>query len=114
MNSKQLNKMKYGGMPQYESINMEATGRRIKMLIKASGYKISEIQEYLNLSCPQPIYRWCKGKVLPSLDHLYALSVLFNIGISDIIVADNSVNKVNPKYKFFLRMYDYLRLLYQK
>lgn len=53
----------------YPSIDLELTGIKLKMFIKKAGYDVKFIQNYLQLSCPQPIYRWFKGKSLPSVDH---------------------------------------------
>ena len=46
-------------------------------------------QEYLHLSCVQPIYRWCKGLILPSVDHLFTLSELLNVYMEDFLVKKN-------------------------
>lgn len=75
---------------KYPNIDMVKTGDRIRKLVKTSGYTVKQIQEYLHLSCPQPIYRWFKGQVLPSLNHLYALSVLFHIHMEDMLVAQEN------------------------
>lgn len=48
-------------------------------MIKAAGYDVKYIQQYLHLSCPQSIYRWFKGKILPSVEHLSALSILLGV-----------------------------------
>ena len=44
------------------------------------------IQDYLHLSCVQPIYRWYKGLILPSVDHLFMLSELLNVHMEDFLV----------------------------
>lgn len=44
------------------------------------------IQEYLNLSCPQPIYRWFKGQNLPTVEKLYALSILLGVHMEELLV----------------------------
>ena len=36
-------------------------GMNLKKYIKTIGYKVKDIQNYLCLECPQPIYRWFKG-----------------------------------------------------
>ena len=56
------------------------------MLLKAAGYDVKYIQEYLHLSCPQSVYRWFRGKVLPSVEHLCALSKLLNVHMEDLLV----------------------------
>lgn len=74
-------------------IDMEKTGELLKATIQEAGYDVKYIQEHLHLSCPQPIYRWYKGKILPSLDHLYSLSVLLDIHMEDLIVQKNPEEK---------------------
>ncbi len=66
------------------SIDMNKTGLRIKECVSDAGYSVKFIQEYLGLSCPQPIYRWYKGKILPSIDNLLRLSELLNIHMEDL------------------------------
>ena len=70
---------------------MKQTGIRIKHIVEATGYTPSMIQEYLHLSCVQPIYRWYKGKILPSVDHLLMLSELLNVHMEDLLVKKNAV-----------------------
>ena len=52
---------------------MIETGKHLKKLAQRSGYSVKDIQQYLNLSCPQPVYRWYKGDILPSVDNLLFL-----------------------------------------
>ena len=56
------------------------------MLQKSLTTTVKYIQEYLHLSCPQSVYRWFKGKVLPSVEHLCALSKLLNVHMEDLLV----------------------------
>lgn len=60
----------------YPNIDMQQTGAKMKRLLEIAGYTPRMIQEYLHLSCVQPIYRWYKGLILPSVDHLLILSEL--------------------------------------
>jgi hypothetical protein len=71
---------------RYPNINLKQTGILLETIIKGAGYNVKYIQEYLHLSCPQPIYRWFKGQILPSLDHMYALSVLLGVHMDELIV----------------------------
>ena len=75
-----------GIVEMYQPIDQVKTGIKPKMLLKAAGYDVKYIQEYLHLSCPQSIYRWFKGKVLPSVEHLCALSKLLNVHMEDLLV----------------------------
>ena len=65
---------------------MKKTGTKLYNVIKSSGYDVKYIQEYLHLACPQSIYRWFKGTALPSLDNMYALSILLGVHMEDLIV----------------------------
>ena len=75
----------------YPNIDMKQTGIRIKHIVETAGYTPSMIQEHLHLSCVQPIYRWYKGKILPSVDHLLMLSELLNVHMEDLLVKKNVV-----------------------
>ena len=77
--------------PAYPNIDMQRTGRKLKHMIEAAGYTPRMIQDYLHLSCVQPIYRWYKGLILPSVDHLYMLSELLNVHMEDLLVKNNAV-----------------------
>ena len=78
----------------YPNIDMQQTGRRLKHMIESAGYTPRIIQEYLHLSCVQPIYRWYKGKILPSVDHLFMLSELLNVHMEDLLVKKNTVTMI--------------------
>lgn len=70
----------------YHSIDIPRTGHRLKTMLKSAGYEVKDIQQYLHLSCPQSIYRWFKGKTLPSIEHLCALSILLGVHMEDLLV----------------------------
>lgn len=70
----------------YPNIDMKKTGERLKEYMECVGVSVKELQEMLHLSCPQPIYRWIKGKVLPSVDHLLVLSELFGVHMEELLV----------------------------
>lgn len=78
-------------MKIYPNIDMEQTGKRLKTLITNAGYDVKYIQKYLHLSCPQPVYRWFGGKVLPSVDHLYSLSKLLGVHMEELLVPKERV-----------------------
>ena len=68
------------------SIDMIETGKRLKKLTQRKGYSVKEIQQYLGLSCPQPVYRWYKGIILPSVDNLLRLSELYQVHMEELLV----------------------------
>ena len=69
-------------------INPLKIGKNLKRCVDQMGYKVKDIQEYLCLECPQPIYRWFKGSTYPSIHHLYALSCLFGVSMNELIEED--------------------------
>ena len=71
------------------SINIRKTGIRLKHLAKCKGYSVKDIQDYLGLSCPQSIYRWYKGLILPSIDNLLRLSELYDMHMEELLVKNN-------------------------
>lgn len=70
----------------FTTLDAVLTGRKIHNAIKQSGYSIKELQEMLGLSCPQPIYRWIKGRTLPSIDNLYMLSRILDVLMEELLV----------------------------
>ncbi len=70
----------------YRPIDMKKTGLRIKKMLSEAGYDVKYIQSYLHLACPQSIYRWFKGKILPSVEHLSALSELLHVSMNELLV----------------------------
>ena len=70
-------------------IDMKLTGKKLSYLAKLHGYCVKDIQKYLGLACPQPVYRWYKGIILPSVDNLLRLSELFGIHMEEMLVTDS-------------------------
>ena len=58
----------------------------LKKLAQRKGYSVKDIQQYLGLSCPQPVYRWYKGVILPSVDNLLKLSELYQVHMEELLV----------------------------
>ena len=61
-------------------------GIKLKKLFTSAGYTPKMLQEYLHLSCVQPVYRWYKGSILPSVDHLLMLSELLGVHMEELLV----------------------------
>ena len=72
---------------RYTEIDLLRTGELLRLRIEEAGYTVKDIQEYLMLSWPQPIYRWFSGQILPSIQHLYALSKLLGVHMEDLLVS---------------------------
>ena len=71
-------------------IDMEKTGNNLRKYAYENGYSVKDIQQYLGLSCPQPVYRWFKGIILPSVDNLLRLSELFHVHMDNLLVKQYS------------------------
>ena len=82
----------------YENIDMERTAILLKEMFDKSGYTVKDIQKILHLSCPQPIYRWFKGNILPSVDHLYVLSRSLKVHMEDLLVPKCEYSIFTEKY----------------
>ena len=67
-------------------IDLVKTGELLKQKFKVAGYSVREIQQMLGLSCPQPIYRWFKGQILPTVEHLHRLSIILNVHMEELLV----------------------------
>ena len=55
-------------------IDLAATGRNIQRLREERGLTVRDLQAYFGFEEPQAIYKWQKGKSLPTVDNLYALA----------------------------------------
>lgn len=99
----------------YENIDMKKTGILLKETIENAGYTVKDIQKILHLSCPQPIYRWFKGIILPSVDHLYVLSRLLKIHMEDLLVPIQEEISITELHMDCIssdkRLYEYWRRL---
>lgn len=67
-------------------IDLAATGENITRLRKARGLTVRDVQAYFGFEEPQAVYKWQRGKSLPTVDNLYALSHLLGVPMNDILV----------------------------
>lgn len=77
------------------------------------GYSVKDIQHLLHLSCPQPIYRWMKGQVLPTVDHLYIIARVLHVHMEELLVSqDEAISRRIPEDEIpvWKRMYAYWKL----
>ena len=70
-------------------IDPVATGENIQRLRREKGLSVKDLQKFFGFEEPQAIYKWQRGKSLPSVDNLYALSSLLGVSMDDIIVSAN-------------------------
>lgn len=67
-------------------IDPVATGENIVRLRKDRGLTVRDLQNWFGFEEPQAIYKWQKGKSLPTVDNLYALGTLLNVPMEEILV----------------------------
>lgn len=72
-------------------IDPEATGRNIIRLRIKRNLTVRDLQDFFGFAEPNAIYHWQKGKTLPSVDNLYALSALFEVPMNEILVAKSNI-----------------------
>lgn len=63
-----------------------ATGENIVRLRKDRGLTVRDLQAFFGFEEPQAIYKWQRGKSLPTVDNLYALSALLDVPMDEILV----------------------------
>lgn len=74
-------------LPAFPSLDLKATGANIARLRKSKGYTVKDLQKFFGFEQPQAIYKWQWGQTLPSVDNLYALSLLFDTPMNSILVS---------------------------
>ena len=67
-------------------IDLAATGENITRLRKDRGLTVRDLQNWFGFEEPQAIYKWQKGKSLPTVDNLYALGTLLEVPMEEILV----------------------------
>ncbi len=67
------------------TIDMKATGEKIRMYIKNSKMKIAEVQAAFGFNSAQAIYKWMRGDSMPTIDNFVILADIFGVDIGDIV-----------------------------
>ncbi len=80
-------------------IDMAATGKNILRLRKARGLSVTDVQRFFGFEAPQAVYKWQKGQCLPSVDNLFALSVLLEVPLDDLLVRAEPRFQILPQDK---------------
>ena len=77
-----------GQMNTYPTINLRATGERIRRLRMDAGLSVRDLSRSLLLSDVQAVYKWQRGETLPSLENLVLLSWLLGVTIDQILAVE--------------------------
>ena len=75
-------------------IDMVETGKNIMCLREERGMTVRDLQAYFGFEEPQAIYKWQRGKSLPTVDNLYALGALLDVPMEDILVPANAKSNI--------------------
>ena len=67
-------------------LDLDATGAKIKTLMKQRGITPRQMQLILNFPYVQTIYNWFAGKNMPTIDNLVVLAQVLGVAMDDIIV----------------------------
>ncbi len=67
-------------------LDLDATGVKIKTLMKQRGITPRQMQLILNFPYVQTIYNWFAGKNMPTIDNLVVLAQVLGVAMDDIIV----------------------------
>lgn len=94
----------------YPVIDMCKTGENIKHLREERNISVSALQDYLGLASPQAIYHWQRGACLPTVDHLCALSRLFNVPMEDILILECADKTYSPNTLYFARTFQLMAM----
>lgn len=86
---------------QFPVIDPVATGENIVRLRKDRGLTVRDLQNWFGFEEPQAIYKWQKGKSLPTVDNLYALGALLDVPMEQILVSRQpQLNIVNGQQEY--------------
>ena len=75
-------------------IDMAKTGQNIRNLRISKGLTVKDLQRLFGFETPQAIYKWQRGKSLPTVDNLYALGALLDVPMEDILVPANAKSNI--------------------
>lgn len=85
-------------------INKRKTGIHLRKIMDKHGITVKDVQEYLGLASVQSVYHWLNGISLPSVDNLYALSILFQLPMDSLVcgnrpaVPESFFSEINEVY----------------
>lgn len=68
------------------TIDMTATGNRIRELRDRNRLSTRDIADVLGFNNPTAVFKWMRGDTLPTVDNLVILADLFGVTINDILV----------------------------
>ena len=67
------------------AIDPVKTGKNIREAMNHKNLTVRDIALALGLSTPNAVYKWLRGDTVPSIDNIYALSLLLDSSLDDLI-----------------------------
>ena len=67
-------------------LDLEATGSKIKTIMKQRGVSPRQLQLIMDFPYVQTIYNWFAGKNMPTLDNLVVLAQILDVTMDNLIV----------------------------
>ena len=67
-------------------LDLDATGAKIKTLMKQRGISPRQLQLVLNFPYVQTVYNWFAGKNMPTIDNLVVLAQILGVPMDEIVV----------------------------
>lgn len=67
------------------AIDPVKTGENIREAMNHKNLTVRDITLALGLSTPNSVYKWLRGDTVPSIDNIYALSLLLDSSLDDLI-----------------------------
>ena len=67
-------------------LDLEATGTKIKTLMKRRGITPRQLQILHDFPYVQTVYNWYQGKNMPTIDNLVVLAQILGVTMDDIVV----------------------------
>jgi transcriptional regulator with XRE-family HTH domain len=68
------------------TIDLTATGLKIKETIKKNGMTVKEIAKIFGFTSPYPVYKWINGENLPAIDNLVVLAHMMHTTMDELVV----------------------------
>ena len=84
----------------YPVLDARATGARIRELRVANHLKVEDVARFMGFESEQAVYKWQRGDSLPTVDNLYALSILLRTTVDDILRGKEEKDE-NPSLPLF-------------
>lgn len=85
----------------YPVLDARATGARIRELRKQKHLRVEDISHFMGFESVQAVYKWQRGDSLPTVDNLYALSVLFETSVDDILRGNKGEDE-SPSHNHYI------------